>query len=256
MATGIRKAGEFCWINMLTPRPAEARGFFGKLLGWTYMEMPGNMGHVVRVGGRDIGGLFDLAGPQTPPGTPPHIGVMIKVDNADATCAKVTSLGGRAKPPFDVMGNLRMAECFDPAGAEFDIWRPKNAHGTDVDDRLPGAASWFETMTTDAPRAAKFYSDLFGWTHEKAPNSPVDYTVFQREGMPIAGMLPITPEMGKMPAQWLTYFTVTNAEQAASEAVKLGGKICMTMKEAHGVCRFCSMTSPQGVMFYVVEYVR
>ena len=71
MATGFRKAGEFCWINMLTPPPAEAREFFSKLLGWTYVELPG-MGHSVQVGGRDVGGLLDLAGPNTPPGTRAH----------------------------------------------------------------------------------------------------------------------------------------------------------------------------------------
>src|SRR4051794_9925402 len=47
MATGIRKVGEFCWTNMLTPRPVEAMEFFGRVLGWTYYEMPG-MGHGVR----------------------------------------------------------------------------------------------------------------------------------------------------------------------------------------------------------------
>ena len=52
MTTGTPKAGDFCWINMLTPQPAEARAFFGELLGWTYAEIPG-MGHGVQVGGRD-----------------------------------------------------------------------------------------------------------------------------------------------------------------------------------------------------------
>ena len=70
MTTGTRKAGDFCWINMLTPNPAQAREFFGKLLGWTYVEMPG-MGHRIQVGSRDIGGLFDLESPQTPKGMPP-----------------------------------------------------------------------------------------------------------------------------------------------------------------------------------------
>ena len=88
MTTGIRKPGEFCWINMLTPQPAEARAFFGKLLGWTYVEMPG-MGYRMQVDGSDIGGLFDLTSPNTPPGTPPLIGVMVKVDSADATGEKV-----------------------------------------------------------------------------------------------------------------------------------------------------------------------
>jgi hypothetical protein len=42
MATALRKAGEFCWINMLTPRPAEAMEFFAAV-GWTpeAKTMPG-----------------------------------------------------------------------------------------------------------------------------------------------------------------------------------------------------------------------
>src|SRR4051812_4610175 len=99
MATGTRNIGDFCWINMLTPEPAEAREFFGRILGWTYFEMAG-MGYGVRVGGRDVGGMFDLAGPNTPPGLSPTIGVMVKVESADATCEKVVSLGGTTKPAF------------------------------------------------------------------------------------------------------------------------------------------------------------
>src|SRR5262249_28111393 len=115
MSTAHRKAGEFCWINMLTPRPAEAREFFAAVLGWTHFEMPG-IGHGVRVGGRDIGGLFDLHGPNTPPGLLPVIGVMVKVDSTDAACAKVAALGGTARPAFDVGPQGRMAVCFDPNG--------------------------------------------------------------------------------------------------------------------------------------------
>ena len=33
MSTRIRKAGEFCWFNMLTPAPAEAREFYQQALG-------------------------------------------------------------------------------------------------------------------------------------------------------------------------------------------------------------------------------
>jgi predicted enzyme related to lactoylglutathione lyase len=35
-----------------------------------------------------------------------------------------------------------------------------------------------------------------------------------------------------------------------------GARICMTMKEAPGVGRFCGITSPQGVTFYVIQYTR
>lgn len=254
-SSSTRKTGEFCWINMLTPRPAEARVFFGALLGWTYVEMPG-IGHRVQVGGRDVGGLFDLESPNTPPGTPPLIGVMVKVDSADATRERVTSLGGQAKPAFDVMDAGRMAVCFDPNGAQFDAWEPKKLHGTDVDGAQHGAPSWFETLTTDVDRAAKFYSGLFGWTPEAMSTPGLPYTHFKMGAAPVAGMLQITPQMGKMRPCWWTYFTVNDADEAARKAVELGATICMTMKEVPGVGRFCAMTSPQGVTFYVIQYTR
>jgi len=254
MTTGTRRPGEFCWINMLTPQPAEACAFFGKLLGWTYGEIPG-MGHVVKVGGRDIGGLFDLAGPNTPPGTLPLIGVMVKVESADAACTKVASLGGKARPAVDIMDAGRMAVCTDPNGAEFDLWEPKKGQGTDVDSSLHGAPSWFETLTTDVDRAAAFYSGLFGWTPEAMPMPGWTYTTFKLGDGYVAGLMQITPEMGKLKPHWGTYFTVKNADESAQEAVKLGAKLCVPVRDIPGVGRFCGITSPQGVTFYAITYL-
>jgi predicted enzyme related to lactoylglutathione lyase len=253
MTTGTRKTGEFCWSNMLTPQPEQARAFFGQLLGWRYGEIPG-LGHVVKVGGRDIGGVFDLAGPNTPPGTPPHIGVMVKVESADAVGAKVTSLGGKAKPAFDIKDQGRMAACTDPNGARFDVWEPKKFLGTNADSTLHGAPSWFETMTIDVDRTAKFYSELFGWTPEVMPMPGANYTTFKHGGADVAGMMQITPQMGELRPHWTTYFSVKDADATAREAVNLGAKLCMTMKDVPGVSRFCGITSPQGVTFRVVQY--
>ena len=91
MDNGFRKVGEFCWINMLTPRPAEAMEFFAAVLGWAYFEIPG-IGHGIRVGGRDIGGLFDLHGPNTPPGLPPSIGVEHTLSHSTVRISRRTSL--------------------------------------------------------------------------------------------------------------------------------------------------------------------
>lgn len=255
MTTGTRRVGDFCWINMLTPRPAEARAFFGALLGWTYTEIPG-MGQSVQVGGRSIGGLFDLEGPNTPPGTPPLIGVMVKVDSADATVERVTSLGGQAKPAFDIMGQGRMAVCFDPNGAEFDVWEARRSHGTDADTSQHGVPSWFETMTTDADRAATFYTKLFGWTPEATPMPGMTYTTFKQGEAFVAGMMPITPATGPMRPHWGTYFTVTNVDESARQAEALGASICVPPRDVPGVGRFCGIESPQGVPFYVITYAR
>jgi uncharacterized protein len=255
MTTGARRAGDFCWINMLTPRPADARDFFASLLGWTYAELPG-MGHAAKVAGRDIGGIFDLHGPNTPKGLPPAIGVMVKVDSADATVAKVESLGGRTKPPFDIMDQGRMAECFDPTGAEIDLWQPKKGQGTDVDTAHHGAPSWFELLTTDTGRAAAFYAGVFGWVPESMPMPGMTYTTFKLGDAYVAGMMGITPEMGTMPPNWGTYFTVTDVDASARRALELGARLMLPPRDIPAVGRFCGVVSPQGVMFYLITYAR
>lgn len=255
MATRLRNTGEFCWINMLTPQPAQAREFFTDLFGWTYSEIPG-LGHSMEVGGRSIGGLFDLNAPNTPSGTPAHIGVMVKVASADAVADRVASLGGKALPPFDIMQEGRMAVCFDPNGANFDLWEPKRGPGTDADCELHGAPSWFEAMTTDVARASRFYAGVFDWTPEVVPMPGVDYVVFKQDTMPVAGMMQIQPQMGPMPPHWNTYFTVTNTDETASAATKLGGTVCVPPMDIAGIGRFCGITSPQGVTFFVIQYVR
>ena len=253
MTTGTRRTGEFCWINMLTPEPAKAREFFGKLLGWTFVEIPG-MGHRMQVGGRDVGGMFDLASPNTPPGTPPLIGVMVKVGSADAIVAKVAALGGKAMPAFDITDQGRMAVCFDPNGAAFDVWEPKKGQGADSDRTQHGATSWFETMTTDVDRASKFYTALFGWTAESMPMPDFVYTSFKLGDAYVAGMMPILPQMGAVRPHWGTYFTVNDTDKAATEAVAMGGSICVPPRDIPGVGRFAGITSPQGVNFYVIKY--
>jgi uncharacterized protein len=252
MATGIRKSGEFCWINILTPQPSDAMDFFAKVLGWTCYEMP-PFGHGMRVGGRDIGGLFDLNGPNCPPGLQPVIGVMVKVDNAEVACEKIRSLGGKAEPAFDIADHGRMAVCHDPNGGGFDIWEPRTMPGTDADSSLPGAPSWSECLTTDIPRATAFYTELFGWTAEVKHMPGMDYTVFRHGGADIAGMMPV-PYPGVAP-HWGTYFTVNDADEAARVAEGLGGKLFVPPMDIPNIGRFCGILSPQGVRFFAIQYL-
>jgi predicted enzyme related to lactoylglutathione lyase len=253
MSTRQRETGEFCWINMLTPHVDQARSFFGDLLGWGYAEIPG-LGYRMQVGGTDIGAIFDLAGPNTPPDTPPLIGVMVKVMSADDVCRRVTAAGGHAMPAFDVGDQLRMAVCHDPAGAEFDLWETKHSGGFEVDAALHGAPSWFETMTSDAERAAPFYQNVFGWTPETAPVPGSRYTVFRRGAHAVAGMMPIGSDLGSTKPHWVTYFTVKDAGAAVDAARSLGAQVSTPIHDAPDVGRFCGLTSPQGVAFRVIEY--
>lgn len=253
MATGPRKPGEFCWINMLTPDPAKARSFFGTLLRWTYGEIPG-MGHFIEAAGKHVGGLFDLHGPGTPPGLPPAIGVMVKVTSADAIAERARAVGGSAKPAFDIAESGRMAECTDPTGAQLDVWEPKRMGGTEVDTSRHGAPSWFELLTTDTGRAARFYGDVFGWTAEVMPLPDMQYTTFKLGESLVGGMMAITPDMRGVPPHWGVYFTVDDVDATAREAERLGGTLFVPLRDIPGVGRFCGIVSPQGVRFYAITY--
>lgn len=245
MATAFRKTGEFCWLNILTPAPAHARAFFAELLGWTYVDT--GLGHTVQVDGHAIGAVFDLAGPNTPKGTPPLIGLMVKVKNADATAEKVKALGGKARPPFDIGGAGRMSVCHDPNGAEFDVWEPRGLQGTDVDANTPGAPTWFETITTDVDRAATFYSAMFGWNAEPTGSQ---YQTFEHGGRPIGGAKQCGREHPH--PHWATYFAVKDASTLSRKAVNLGAEVFAPVMAAKGT-RIAGIRSPQGVPFYVMQ---
>ena len=174
------------------------------------------IGHGVRVGGRDVGGLFDLDGPNTPPGLKPHIGVMVKVDNADAVCDKVRPSAAPPDRHSTSWSRDAWPSASIPNGAEFDVWEPKKMLGTDVDSALHGAPCWFETLTTDVDRATEFYAGLFGWTPEVMPMSGYDYTTFKLDDAYEAGLMQITPEMGTIQPHWGTYFTVKDVDETCA----------------------------------------
>lgn len=257
MTTGLRRTHDFCWINLLTPEAKRAKAFFARLFGWTYGEMPGvTGGHLIQVGGRAAGALLDLAEATMPPGTPPAIEVMVKVASADVAARKVNSLGGRAEPAFDVLENGRMAVCRDPDGASFGLWQPRAKEGFEADSQAHGAPSWFDTLTKDLGRVAKFYAALFGWSAEAQPIPDKSYTLFKLGEVPVAGAMPILPAMGSVAPHWGTYFAVTDAAEAARRSVEFGATLRVPVADIPGGGRFALLTSPQGVPFRVIQYTR
>ncbi|WP_165066300.1 VOC family protein [Paludisphaera rhizosphaerae] len=253
MASEPRKPGEFCWINILSPQPEAAKAFFSSLLGWEYGDIPG-MGWFIQAGGSPVGGLFDLEGPNTPPGTPAGIGVMVLVEDADAIAQRAKDLGGDSRPAFDVGPQGRMAEIIAPDGAKIDVWQAKGMASTSADRALPGVPNWIETMTPDAERAARFYTDLFGWTVEKVPNSAVDYSIFKLDGVPAAGLMPRPADLEKVPPHWAVYMTVADADATVKKALELGGTVFVQPRDIPNYGRFAGVMSPQGVHFYIIKH--
>lgn len=113
--------GAFSWSELMTPDPAAALAFYGKLFGWAHqdMDMGGGAYHVLKVGDSSIGGVMGMP-PHAAPGTPPMWGCYVTVDDIDATAKHCAELGGQVLvPPMEVPTVGRMAVMKDPQGAVF-----------------------------------------------------------------------------------------------------------------------------------------
>lgn len=256
MTTGPRKTHDFCWINLMTPKGEAAKAFFAELLGWRYGEMPGVPGgSVIEVDGLAAGALMDLDRTVMPPGIPPVIGVMVRVDDVRATLDRAVSLGGKIEDPVAVMENGVMGTVIDPNGAMLWLWEPKAQVGFACDSAAHGAPSWFDTITTDDVRAVAFYTALFGWTSEaQHPMPGMTYHVLSLDGAPIAGLMPHTANMPPTPPHWGTTFSVRGIDAVVARCAELGGEVCMPVHGLDAVGRFSLLKSPQGVSFSVAEW--
>ena len=89
----------------------------------------------------------------------------------------------------------------------------------------PGTFCWVELATTDGDAAKKFYTELFGWTGNDMPVGPgMTYTILLldgQEGKDVGALFQMTPEMTAqgIPPNWLSYVSVTNADESAAKAL-------------------------------------
>jgi predicted enzyme related to lactoylglutathione lyase len=249
--------GSFCWIELCSADDEGARRFYPALFGWTMRDapIPGGVYIMCQLDGHEVAAMYQMSDAEKAQGIPSHWFNYIAVASADETAAQVPALGGAVlAPPFDVMEHGRMAVLQDPTGGVFGVWQAKQHAGVGVRDE-PGALCWTELMTRDAARAAAFFQDLIGWEPSAMQVPGGDYTVFMGEGVPKAGCMQITPEMGDVPTGWLTYFAVEDCEATLVRARDLGGRVMMGPESVPGVGRWALLADPQGTVFAVIAAI-
>jgi predicted enzyme related to lactoylglutathione lyase len=145
----VNEPGTWNFSELNTRDLDGAREFYGALFGWetktiegggmgfTFWSRPGygdflaSLDPEIRERQAESGAPEEFAdavawivtGDQFPAEAPPHWSITFAVDDADASAAKVTELGGKVLvPPFDA-GPTRVAAVSDPAGAGFTVSR-------------------------------------------------------------------------------------------------------------------------------------
>jgi len=260
MTTATARPGEFCWFELATSDQPAAKRFYESLFGWVSHDTPiGPDGHYTffRLGGRDAAAGHTLHPEQRSQGVPPNWGIYVLVEDADAAAARAASLGGTViVPPFDVMESGRMSVIMDPAGAIFSIWQAKQHVGVGVRDE-PGSVVWADLQVHDQPKAAAFYSALFGWKMVEGrsmnPAKPGDYYHIVNGDTMIGGVPPAEHLDPKAHPAWLIYVGVEDCPAVTKKAVSLGGTAYVDTMAIGEEGRISVIADPQGAVFAIHE---
>jgi predicted enzyme related to lactoylglutathione lyase len=87
----------------------------------------------------------------------------------------------------------------------------------------PGTPSWVDLGSPDPAAAARFYGELFGWTHEDAGPDAGGYGFFLLDGRQVGGVGPLQDP--RQPPAWASYVTVEDVDATAAAFRDAGGQV-------------------------------
>src|SRR5262249_37039103 len=98
--------GEFCWVEVVTTDQPAAQSFYGQIVGWSAENIPvasNEVYTIYQLGGRHAAAACTIRPEQLQHGVPPHWGLYIAVQSADASAARAAEMGGTVLAgPIDV----------------------------------------------------------------------------------------------------------------------------------------------------------
>jgi len=245
--------GTPCWVELSSPDVDASVAFYGALFGWDVPvpENPEQTGgyRIALKDGKPAAGMM----PQMQEGQPPVWTTYVSAADADAIASAVKAAGGNAiAEPMDVMDLGRMAVFADPTGAVFGTWQPGSFTGAGLVNE-PGTIAWNELGTRDTAAAKEFYAAVFGWGAADADMGEIGtYTQWKLGEDSVGGMMDVSGRLpDEIPAHWLTYFAVEDAEAAIETAKQNGGSVSFGPIDIP-VGRFAIVQDPHGAVFAVV----
>jgi uncharacterized protein len=248
--------GRFVWYDLMTADPAAAQDFYTKVIGWKTQQWEGAAQPYTMWtrGETPIGGVMTMPKEAQ---APPHWLCYIATPDIERTVRQAQQRGGKvhhAITPIPTVG--RFAVLQDPQGAFFCAFEPEQGSSSAWDPQ-PGDVSWHELVTSDWQAAYDFYRELFGWAKTSAMDmgSAGTYQMYgeKQDGRPYGGMYNFTPEMPRVPPNWLVYLRVTDLDASLDRVRQLGGQVLNGPMEVPGGDRIAQCMDPQGAAFALHE---
>jgi predicted enzyme related to lactoylglutathione lyase len=241
--------GTPCWVDLAVDDVKKAISFYGALFGWEadVNEDPQYGGHGnFKKDGRDVGGV----GQKPDPSQPSAWFTYIASDDAARTAEKVRAAGGQVIMDVMAVGPFgTMILAADPGGAIFGVWQAGENKGMQLANE-PGSVTWNENLSRDYATNRKFYGDVFGYEFGDMSGDGFVYATLDLSGGPVGGIgeLPTAD----MPANWTTYFAVSDTDATVAKAVELGATV---LREAFDTPqgRVAILSDDQGAMFAIIN---
>ena len=117
---------------------------------------------------------------------------------------------------------------------------------------MAGEVVWYELMTSDVDAARRFYEPVLGWSIEKTSNAPNGYRMIAGAKGNVGGVLPLPRGVDASMAGWFMYISVPDCDAVATKIKSDGGAIHIPGTDVPGAGRWCFVSDPQGVNFYVM----
>lgn len=112
-----------------------------------------------------------------------------------------------------------------------------------------GKIGWIDISVDDAEGLSNFYATVTGWKPDAVDMG--DYNDFNMtmpaSGEPAAGICHARGSNAAMPAKWLIYIVVADAQASAAACVENGGKILVEPRSM-GDATFCVIEDPAGAV--------
>ena len=115
---------------------------------------------------------------------------------------------------------------------------------------------WQELVTPDQLTSGTFFSQLFGWSLKQVDAGEFGtYTLFQKEGRDIAGMMNPTVDTPGEGSYWHSYIAVEDIDNYAKKTTELGGKVLVQPHNVPDVGRVCAVSDPTGAIIHLMQAV-
>ncbi|HIG40952.1 MAG: VOC family protein [bacterium] len=118
-----------------------------------------------------------------------------------------------------------------------------------TDHKYPGKFVWADLLTTDVRKAARFYSDVFGW---HATYFDADYLVLSHRGQRLGGIAKNQDEATES-NQWISFISSSDLEKSHRYLTNAGAEVVFEPTFIEGRGEIAIYVAPDSAVFGVID---